>query len=256
MSVGTNSTAEDPRTSAPRSRRRGARPPRRGARRLVQASPIRKRASHHQIGSETRELCRSRPGQAGSSRGAARLRGEARPEVLEDARDRPARASSAHRERAGGEHLRAPFRSRNRSSGPSSPARGGHGSRRATRVPRGEADDVWSISMPNDANREPGSRPVPAKTQPVAADRPRVYGARCSPASFPMYCTPINAASGRPCSRHCRTAGQGVAAPVDAPEVVVRREEHEVPAEVAVALDDVVLARRDVLVVAGKTIRS
>ena len=38
----------------------------------------------------------------------------------------------------------------------------------------------------------------------------------------------------------------------DAPEEVVRREEHEIAAEIAVALDEVVLARRDVLVVAGE----
>ena len=47
-------------------------------------------------------------------------------------------------------------------------------------------------------------------------------------------------------------ARERVPAAVDAPEVVVRREEHEVPAQIAEALDDVVLAGGDVLVVARK----
>ena len=42
------------------------------------------------------------------------------------------------------------------------------------------------------------------------------------------------------------------AAPLDAIEEVVRREEHEVAAEIAVALDDVVGVGRDVLLVAGE----
>ena len=109
-----------------------------------------------------------------------------------------------------------------------------------------------SISMPQLAEAAtPVRRPVPANSQ-RRGRRARATSRACSPRSLPRYWTPSSAASGRPRSRHCLRLRQHVAALDDPPEEVVGREEREVAAEVAVALDDVVLVRRDVLVVAGE----
>ena len=60
------------------------------------------------------------------------------------------------------------------------------------------------------------------------------------------------AASGRPRSRHWATRVIVAAVEVDPPEEVVRREEHQVAAAVAEAVDGVVLVLGHVLVVAGE----
>ena len=72
------------------------------------------------------------------------------------------------------------------------------------------------------------------------------------PRSFPLYWTPIRAASGRPSSRHSLTRQIRLPLRLDPPEEVVGGEEREVAAEVAIALDDVVHVRRHVLLVPGE----
>ena len=107
---------------------------------------------------------------------------------------------------------------------------------------------MWSISTPPRPNREPGRRPVPSRSHRLAGVRRTTHGRRGD-----ALVRDVLDADERGLGTIEVAPALGllddVAAADDAPEEVVRREEHEIAAEVAVSLDEVVLARRHVLVV-------
>ena len=119
----------------------------------------------------------------------------------------------------------------------------------STCAPGGDAVAVLSISIPPLPNVEPSTRPVPAE-QPrrclEVAHRPRrPMGSTVVAAVLDSDQAGFGPAEIAP----LRRPFDQVAASVDMPEEVVRRQEHEVPSDVAVPLDRVVLMCRHVLVV-------
>ena len=98
----------------------------------------------------------------------------------------------------------------------------------------------------------PSARPVPANAHGAAAAPVTRYGSWCSPWFEATYWTPTSEDSGRPRSRHSRDADEPRAGAAHLPEEVVRGQEHQVPAQVAVAPQHVVRVLGRVLLVAGE----
>jgi hypothetical protein len=119
------------------------------------------------------------------------------------------------------------------------------------RVPLGELGAAASISMPafenvllpeSDASEDPAARSAAAhepRPAPCAVVVPDVLDTKEGGLRTPKRAPVLDAV-------------HHVTADVDPPVEVVRRQEHEVPAAVAEALDGVVLPCSDVLVVSGE----
>ena len=93
---------------------------------------------------------------------------------------------------------------------------------------------------------------MPSKSHGVASGSLTTNGACRRPSSFARYWTPHRRASGSRGGAPLRAAAHLVPSLLDAPEEVVRGEEDEPAAEVAIALDDVVRVRGHVLAVTGE----
>ena len=180
------------------------------------------------------------------SRPAPRLVG---PQVFEGRRAVPARRRSSERERPGGEHLRVAVRVV------------GHLTRERTALP------VPDLRQHTDSARRRAGRAV--DFDPERAEARSVSKARAAeqPRRGVGATDDVRAAEMAPVrdvldadERRLRPAqiaphrdlAQDRAVPLDTPEEVVRREEHQVAAEVAKAHHETELARGHVLVVAGE----
>ena len=141
-------------------------------------------------------------------------------------------------------------RFRSRSSRPSGRGRRGRGCApgpgfRAARAASSRRSRCRSGRTASRCEAGAGEQPTERASAPTT-----VKGCCRSPLSLARYWAPRSAASGLPASRHSPIRRAVCTVAVDAPEEVVRGQEDEPAAEVAVALDEVVEAPRDVLGVA------